>query len=317
MRISVSANSLSDNGLLTPIDPPPPLDIDDLFELELFRTSKTTFFPFEEIDVQWSIRAKTANTEFDDYLFTLVATDNILVNDLPASGMATFSPHKNTLLKIQGRHRTRGGVNTLGQGIALSVDESSCLVREFPRVVFDDIVNTALTGLTSQTAEIRLQGEVRSTWKLGSIEYYFPLELVLNNFFNGDLDVKIELTFAVHHNGSQSELEVNIDHASDVNFHGLEDVLSLGSSAIIAATANRMVPLILECEMRQQEIQVVRSFMAFLRRDLDTHRLLAVRVAPLGNSRLANIAFVLCPLPVEPEPIVPDAPRGGELTPPI
>ena len=296
MRISVSADTLSGNGLLTPIDPPPPLDIDDLFDLVIFRTSKTTFKPFEEINVEWSIRAKDSNTEFDDFLFSLVATDTVLADDIDASGRFTFAPHKNTLLKIRGRHRTRGGINTLEHGIALTVDESDCLVREFLRDVLDGAVNTTLTGLTSQTPELRLRGEVVSTWKLGSIEYHFPLELVLNNFFNGDLDVDIDLTFDVHHDGSESELEVTIDHSSDVNFHWLEDALSLGSTAIIAATADRMVPLILECELRQQEIQIIRVFMAFLQRDLDTHRLLDVRVIPRGNSRLATLDFILCPL---------------------
>lgn len=315
MRINVSANTLTDDGLLAPVDPQPPLDINALFDLVSFRASKTTFSPFEEIEIEWSIKPKDPNTEFGDFLFSLVATSAVLVDDLNASSTFTFSPHKNTLLKIQGHHRGRGGATTLGHGIALSVDESSCLVQEFLRVVLDEAVKTALSNLTSQTAELRLRGTVVSTWNLGSIEYYFPLELVLPNFYNGDVDVNIVIKFDVHHDGRKSDLEVMINHSSDVNFHWAEDIFSFGGSAIIANTADRLVPLILECETGKLELQIIRLFLAFLGRAVDTHRLLDVRVVPLGSPRLDIIAFILCPLPAEPEPIKTDAPDAGGLAP--
>lgn len=275
-----------------------------------FEVSKTTFTPFEEIEVEWRIRSKRDDIQFEDYIFSLVATEGIIEEELDSRDKIFFNPHKNTLLRIRGRKRLQGrGTTTLGSGIALTVDESDCSVREISGSLFDFQVREQLSDFTSSTSSIRLRDDVVAIWHSGYIEYKLPLELVLNNFFNGDLDIKVEIRFKVHHEGEQTDLEVNITHNSNANFHFLEDILSGGSSAIIAKTVNKMLPLVLNCELAKVEELIVRQLINFLGSLLDTHRLLAVRVVPLGN--LNHLSLVLCPLPQESG--FDTAPRNGEI----
>lgn len=324
MKISVASNTLTDNGQLTPVDPIPPKDIDDSFALDVFSTSKTTFTPFEEVEIEWLIKAKDPDTDFSDYIFTLNASDTILADELEASGRKTFSPNKNTLLTIWGRRRSGGGKSSFEKKVALTVDESDCLTIAIYKPLIDDEVKNKLSNFTSETAEIRLRKkpilvnqnpkqyilkdmEVTSTWNHFSIEYFFPLEIVINNFFNADLDVTLDISLKVEHNNSDTVLDVNINHSSDADFSTGEDIFSIGIASAVAKTIDKLLPLILDCELDHLEQTIVRTILGFLNPHLDTHRLLDIRIV-VSSQSLTGLYFVLCPLPVEPEPDGPLAP---------
>ena len=307
MKIKIPFDRAPGESILSPIDPPPLLDINNFFILNIFRASKTTFSPFEELEIEWSISPINLSIDFADYEFTLNANDTILAESLDAFGVIPFSPHKNTLLRIRGRKRAGGSFTTLGDTISLTVDESKCMRLEVPSSVIDAEVKNAFSDIANSSAVIRLRKgvvnsnpfqigelEVVSNWSLGSIEYYFPLEIVINNYFNGNLDVTLTITCQVNHSDTDSEFDVTINHTSDVDFDSSEDILSLGSSAIIAETADRLLPLLLDCKLKSIELQIIRMVMTYLSPFLDDHRLLAVRIIPLGN--LSYIAFVLCPI---------------------
>lgn len=307
MKIKIPFDRAPGDSILAPIDPPPLLDINNFFILNIFRASKTTFIPFEELEIEWSISPINLNVDFADYEFTLNAHDATLAESIDASGVIQFSPHKNTLLRIRGRKRAGGSFTTLGDTITLTVDESKCKKQEIAGSIIDFFVKDAFSDINNSTASIRLRKgvlktvprtigelEIVSNWNLGYIEYYFPLEVVMNNFFNADLDVTLTLTCQVNHSDKDSELDVTIDHTSNVNFDASEDILSSGASVIVAKTANKLVPLLLDCELKSIELLFIREIMGLISDELSIHRLLDVRIVPLGN--LSHIVIVLCPI---------------------
>lgn len=319
MRIRVNANTMTDEGILTPVDPPPPINIGDLFELTSFRAQKVrsspidnSLSPFEEVRAEWIIVPKDPSTQFDNFVFSLVTTEEVLEHDINNVGSFTFAPYQSTMLSIRGRRRSGGITGVFDQKIFLTIDDSSCRREEILGFTMDSLVSNALTNLTDDTQELRLRGDIKPKWTIEYIEYDIPLEIVLNNFFNGNLDVSIKLFFDVHHDGENSDLEVRIEHSSNVNFHWLEDTLSVGSASIIARTANRLIPIILDCEMSRQETQIVRQIIGVIRRRLNTHRLLDVNIVPpeVGAKRLE---IILCRFPVR--PINPDTNSGNVLDP--
>lgn len=309
MRINFASKTLFDNEKVLPINPPPPIDLDELFELKVFRVSKTSVDPFEEIQIQWDIQINKEGTSFDDYHFSLVSTEINLIDDLEASGTVTFAPNKNTLLRIQGRKRGVGrNLLTLGSGIALTVDELDTIVIPLPARVIDYMAEDKLKEFTSSTASIRLKGEPTSNWSVFSIEYKFPLEIVINNFFNGDLDLKINIFFDVIHEAIGSTLDVTITHSSDVDFHLAEDIFSFGHTASIAKTIEKLLPLILDCKFKDIEKSIINELRQLIGTRSDTHRLLDVRIIVDGN--FTRLEIVLSPLPAEQNP----RPSFGDTT---
>jgi hypothetical protein len=301
--LSGSADDIFPGGEL------PPFDINDFFELEEFRTSSTTFEPFQTLTATWSIVERSAAVSASNYIFSLISSAGVLQDDIGRSGVVNFAPYSNTLLRVQGRRRGGGTGVTIGQGIALMVDESNCRTLEIPSIIVDGIIKRAMSQLVSDGASIRLrrylvpgtyqvaEREVTSTWQVGSIRYDLPLTLVLNNMFDGDLDVSLTARFAVDHEGDQSYLEVNISHSSNVDFSAAEDIFSLGNTSSVARTANRLLPLVLNCVVEHIEGEAIQAYFAVLAATnlRETHRLLAVRVVPLDN--FSYLAIVLCPRP--------------------
>lgn len=303
MRIDVNRPSLN-NDKVAPVDPLRPPDVNDHFQLAL-ETSATTITPFDAVEVDWVI-TEQGRVRAQDYVFDLVHTFGVLSQDVDTTGSLSFNPHRNTLLRVHGRRRGQGGPATLGTSVAITIDESSCQTLELPAILIDGLVKTRLTDLTSDTASLRLRKrvvslnpvtrvemEVGSTWKPGSITYDFPMEVVINNFFNADLDVDVTIKPIVHHDGNDTDLEVTITHNSDVDFDTFEDIASLGHSATAAKTADKLLPLVIAAAAREAERELVRQVLAYLRPRLETHRLLAVRVVPNGN--LSYLSLVLCP----------------------
>lgn len=305
MKIKIPIGIATGGGIFDPIDPPPPPNIDDFFQLDLLSASKTSFAPFEEIEIEWAISSKDPDTRFSDFAFSLVDTYGVLVDDLEPTGSTTFTPHRNTLVRVRGRRLGGTAPTTLGQGLALSVDEDNCVRVEIPHQLIDDPIFQHLEQLTSDTAEIRLRSkpeEPVATYTPGLISYDFPLEIIINNFFNADLDVTLEIRFTVDIDASGSELDVTVSHASDVDFSTFEDIASLGATSKIAEAIEKVLPLIFECQTREMERVIIHSLLSHpgVRRALNEgKRLLAVRVVPLGN--FDHLVVILCAPPPEPE----------------
>jgi hypothetical protein len=322
MRISVTGTGTEPGDELTPIDPPPPPNINDFFTL----VSPAEVKPFHQVEVTWSIQPED-DVEFSDFIFTLVAGAREVETNLSQDGLSRVSIAESVIVRIVGRHDGSGGSSTLGQGVIVRIDDSECEEIEIASVIVDALVVGRLSQITSEASELRLrrrigvtpggqptvvEREVESTWELGVIKYYFPLEVVINNFFNADLDVRLEIRFSVTHAEDNTDLDVTITHSSDVDFSTVENILSLGNSSTAATTANRLIPLILDCRVRGAEQDILRQVLAFLGNRLDTHRLLYLHVVPLDG--FSYLAIGLCPIPEEPpeDPVIVGADIDGQ-----
>ncbi|WP_426625697.1 hypothetical protein ACPPVW_06470 [Leifsonia sp. McL0607] len=167
----------------------------------------------------------------------------------------------------------------------------------YRRDLLDDFFANWVGQIDNETAAIRFPRGIRPDWQPGVIRYDMNGDLVLNNFFNGTITIRFEMTFTVTHEESTDPIDATIFHSSDVDFSWIEDVSSIGASAIIANTADKLVPVILTLIAREIE----RETIAELRRSLrlfSNKRLLGIRI--YGDP--AAVVFQLCPKPKQPQP---------------
>lgn len=325
MRISVTGQTTTDGGESPPLDPPSPIPIWEMFELEFLRVSANDVKPFQEVTIEWSIKSlQPAVFPFADFVFTLIAGGNELSTDIADTGTIQFPSHGTTLIRMTVKRRGSGDSFSLGEGLVLRTDQSDCL----PITIQANIVDALMDGVAqvaTTTAELRMRRrfvpspsgpggdfvemEVSPTWGLGVITYFFPLEVVLTPFFNANLDVTFKVRFRVHHVDDMTDLEVVITHESNIDFAAIEHIFSFGSAWAVTKTANRLIPLILACEVPNLEraflsliVEFVEANLKFKDPDFDlrtTHRLLDVRIDPTENS--SHLMVVVCPRPAAPD----------------
>lgn len=226
-----------------PGDPPPPEDnIGDFFRLDEFRISKTTFVPFEQLDLDWAISQTGSNVNLDDYRFALAGgppqrtIENDLESTIPAggvhppgtiSGTLQVTLFEETRLWIMGAPRGTNAWQTLGSPISMTVDTSACTTLQISRVTVDEEVTSELSNLTSSTASVALRGEIGVTWSESYIAYDLPLRIILPAMFNADLDVTLRVGFRVEHRGPESDLDASIGYSLDVTFSTWENIGTL------------------------------------------------------------------------------------------
>lgn len=317
MRIRIPTRNPDNGGVFEPIDPPPVIDIDQFFTLDLLEASKTVFSPFEPVTITWAFSPKNDSVDPRNFAFSLFTHEGILADNLESSGSLTINPIGNVLVRVQGRRLGGSKPTTLGSGLALSVDESGCETIEIAQIIFDTILFSRFEQITGQIAEVRLRRETRrvgapgsnefevvvlqpeSTWTTREITIKFPLEIVINNFFNADFDLEMVLKFDVGHDDRDSTLEAAIDFDLKVDFSTLEDILSLGNSSAVARTLNAVLPLVFECERPHIEAAVLQGILGLpgVQQALRNNRLLAARILVGENAFTTVLQLVFCPVP--------------------
>ena len=293
-----------------PGDPPPPDDnIGDFFRLDEFRISKTTFVPFEQLDLDWAISQTGSTINLNDYRFALAGRppQRTIENDLEStiaaggvhppgtiSGTLQVTLFEETRLWIMGAPRGTNAWQTLGSSISMTVDTSACTtLPPISQEVVDAEVTSELSNLTSSTASVVLRGELEATWTESFIAYDLPLRIVLPTMFNANLDVGLRVGFRVEHRGTESDLDVSIGYSSDVTFSTWENIGSLGIAGRLEEALEGLMPLILECVKSSGEAGLMRSILTLISLFGNGDRLLAVRIIP--EDPLGKIEVVVCP----------------------
>lgn len=326
-----------------PPDVPPPIDINDFFELEELRVSGTELRPFQEIEITWSIRP-IADASFSDFTFSLTANGENVAVDIDTQGSERVVLYTDTLVNIHVR-RPGGSANffILGDGIIVRVDDSSCDKIPLPGQVFDELfidnVEGALSDLSTsdftlrrrkmavphqeepgsggqppgpqlpgrqppRTQYDRVEMDVEITYETGVIKYYFPLEVVVPNFFNADLDLRLELRTWVSHERDKTHMEVRLDHSTEMIYSTFQEIVSFGNAATAAALANQLIPRIVACHIPNSEKKIAAEFCKVIgKKRLLTHRLQDIYIGT-AISNLGVILFTMCPKhyapPIEP-----------------
>jgi hypothetical protein len=295
MRVRVNpTGATGTGGVLVPGDPPPPQgNINDIFRLELFQSSATAYRPFDELAVEWRISPVGGNVP-PDYRFLLVANYRTLDNDLALSGAGRVQMFGETSLAIRGAPRGTSFWQTLGESIPLSVDTSECTVLEASRALIDGMVTDEVSSLTGETASIVLRGDVSVTWGSEFVSYSLPFRIDIPSFFNANLDIELRVYFRVFHEGDESELDITIEHTSNVVFSNVEHIGSFGHAATVEATAEALIPLLLDCVCRSAEAQAIRSILQLIAVLVpSSYRLFSISIVPLDDQ--SRVELVLCP----------------------
>jgi hypothetical protein len=304
MKVQIHNSGRAGGGeVIRPDDPVPPIDPDDFFVVETFETDDPEALPFSEVTVRWQIEPRDAETRFEDFEFRLVAPPQFVVDGISAEGAHSFPLLRATSLRLEGRKNGSRWM-PLGQQITVSVDESDCRRFIVTGAMIDPEVSARLDQITSETAQLRLRGDLSADWNTDRIRYYFPLELVTPNFFNADLDLWMDIRFVVTHfeddEGEKTEVDVRVDFDEDVDYSLAEDILSLGFSAGIAEKAiEYFVPMVLECHEQLIELMLVEQLLEndLVAGRLETDRLFDVRIVPAPQNYSKRIEVLTCAVP--------------------
>ena len=311
MKINITAGKLNQGGLVIgDRNPFPTVDINDLFDLEIFELSKNNVRPFQLVTLKWSIVAKKANIDIADYRFRLkvLSPEEIINSDLEPSGEATHRPISRLMYQITGERRGAGNGRTLGGFIRLIVDRSNCFTRLLSEDAFLGFVRLEYDALIREVKELKRGQKLIGT---DPVEYAdkevtldfdaipnimrldFPFMLDIPSFFNADFDVSIQLKVRVDHEDLETSLIVDADISSDVSFSTSEHILSVGHAFTVQKTADKLMPMIMDCRKPKIEKGVITSLLSYISiiTDLSKNRLLEIHLHTANQ-----ISFVFCPI---------------------
>jgi len=303
-RKAIGVNTVGGLVILDPVTmPPSPVNMDDLFLLDIFSASKSSVMPFEEIEIIWSIKTVDGGLNFDDYRFVLEVNGNgkSIIDNLDATGSHKYLVHSNVRFSIKVFHRTQGLKGYLTKSLTISVDSRNAIVKEISKTLIDPIVDNNMSQLLNEQPFLRKRNRdnlIESIWSTKSIVFDLPLEIVLNNFHNGNLDIEIETEFRVDYNGSDPVLDVALSIKSlNADFSTFEDITSVGHSATIARVVEALLPSIIDNNLRDMERSIIELIgsLIFSHSDLDGHLLHSVRVIP--DDSASRVEFYFFPIP--------------------
>lgn len=318
MRVAISDNFKPGQPIVFPNDPVPLEDIDTLFSVEVFEASSLTPKPFTAVRFSWRISASANNNDPLDFEFRVVEVAGrflreILFHDIDLIDNGDWALPRSADIQILGRRRIGGQWTRLGPVISLTLDDADCRTQIVDRLLLDAILLSQFQNEVLSDPRLRLRREYRladpgrpdlgyeeitleprASWPGGFIRYEFPLEIVLENFFNMDLDLSLEIRLRVANTGSESILEVEAAMDSDADFSTFEDIASLGSATIIARTVDKMMPLVLDARQRDVEEGVATALLGLVRQ---SERLLSIDIS---SGDFGQVVMRLCPPPERP-----------------
>ncbi len=275
MRVRAYPRPNARGGLLEILESPsvtlpPLLNLDELFELEVFQTSTTDVLPFHDVEVEWSIKPLNG-TSFDDYKFTLTSNGAALGVEsigIGSNGTLVFTPYTETTLRIHAVRLSDKSTGTFSKEIFIDINVDGCWQPFITANQLDEAIielgTNKLSGFSGSGLSIRRRKKVIPSpeypnqfttfdmdiephWKPLSIEYYFPLELVLDGFFNADLDLYLEFQIKVIHEEQKTDWDLSVDISANIKFDAVESALSIGVADKVAEAVNNMLPYILCC----------------------------------------------------------------------
>jgi hypothetical protein len=298
MRINISnkINSfkVGDPRVFDPVGPRPP-GINSLLDVQQFEASRTLVAPFEDFTLNWVIVAKQPDVVVENYDIRLSFDpygNSTLSQTFEATDTVQTSIWQDRRLTLQAKLKTENNWRSLNPPVQMQIDQSECLALELPVSLLLQQMATELDDAISSILVLRRKGDLTYSNRIDHLEIKAPLEIVLNNFFNGDFDITFRLSMRADiASNNDCNLSVELDSSQNANFHWLEDILSGGVSATIAKTVERLVPYILAPILTQAERAILEGFCVFIDIGnlLDTHTLFDVNLQTPGK-----ITFVLC-----------------------
>ena len=313
-----------DGGVFVPGDPlPPTISTSDLFEVELFEAADNPGLPMRENTLSWRVVAKDASTNMDDYEFRMTVFGHFTLWPVEPEGTTSFRQNRDTLALLWVR-KGGGSWVSFDTAVTLPLDKSACVDVEILGLLLQGTVFEQINRILNAEDTLRyrrvvvpkdpnqpnnglkktVQLEPSVDWSVQRVKFTLPLEIVLDNFFNGDLDVTMEVRFDVDVTGPESAVDVQVSFTADTNFSGGEDVLSLGHTATIAAVLDRMIPPLLKCKSPRIEAEILRGLLNLEVRsvvdDMPGGDIFKVSIVDGGDDEWRHaIRVTICPRAVE------------------
>lgn len=275
MRVRAYPYPTVRDGVFVMVEPPPVtfpplLNLDELFELDIFQTSTTDVLPFQDVEVEWSIKPLN-DSSLDDYKFTLTANGVAIGAEaigIRANGSLLFTPYKKTTLRISAIRLSDKTTGTFSKEILIDINCGNCKHPYISVYTLDEAImklgTDKLSSFSGGGLSIRrrkkiiaspeypnqytsVEMDIEPHWKPLSIEYCFPLELVLDGFFNADLDLYLEFQIKVIHEGQKTDWELAVNISANIKFDTIENILSLSVTNKVAKAVNNLLPYLLFC----------------------------------------------------------------------
>ncbi|MEO0983573.1 MAG: hypothetical protein AAFX03_13085 [Pseudomonadota bacterium] len=281
--IAVGRGGIGDAGnrVHIPIDR---TNINDFFQLDRFEVAPLDPEPFDTVRIEWAISPLSASVDVSDFTFDLLGLGNEARENIPLTGSAIYRPVMSSGVRINGR-RSGGARSPLGDIKLVQLNKSNCLRLEFPTEIFDSVLSDELDALQADFPELRQRGAFESVVGSDFIQYRIPLKLVIDGFFDADLNVEIRARVLLAHFEDRAEMDLVLSQSSDAIFSTAEDIFSFGQTGKVEKLIERIVPLLLRPKLRDIE----RSALAML------FEIPSVRQARESGMRLLNFEFFSLP----------------------
>lgn len=277
-----------------------------LFNLEVFEASVNPAPPMMNNNISWRITVIDQTTAIGNYEFRLNAFGHILNEAIDPEGSIDIFQKSATLATISVRRRNTGeSWRAFGESLRIGFDETGCETIENWGPFLEDAVIQSFQTRLSGIAALRFKAgsETKVDWTAQRIRFKFPLEVVLNNFFNADFMLEMEIRFKVDPRPNGSVISAEVEFESNVNFHWLEDVGSGGSAPIIAFTLNKFMPTLLDCMKGEVEASILEAILddrvGQAIAQLPGGDVFQIRIVPDPNDRNNIVNVIVCPTRAE------------------
>ncbi len=294
------------------------LQVNDYFDLVVFELSEPEVTPAEPVTVSWEIQPKRDDINLSDFSFSLFGPGANELKNLDLSGSTDVLPLDTSFLYIKGR-KIGSQTSPLGNPLQILVNKDECTIGYIPAEIIDLQFEEELDALLATFPEIKRRGSapLKAEWTPYDFRYDVPLKLVINNFFDADIDLSLMVTFSVDNSQEDTEFDVTVTPGINAKYSWAEKFFSFGAASEIEALVERLFPLIFRSQAQEVE-RLIRDQILSLGgvvAALEAGQTL-LRVRPLHASGFEGIEILLCELPQgEDSPFPPRGPilDGGTI----
>ena len=275
--IAGSLNDFADDGAIVH-DPQPRENVNDHLNIEVEVTHEIAA-PFTDVNISWEITQKSASEyTLNQWTLSLYANGTRIGNILPND---SFSE------KIVGRrwYRIYGTLKPGRRGSSfdstmnIELDTSSCEPSELSANLINQIALPEIEQMIDDTPNIGKRSEIVLTWDDGLVNVRLPLHLAIPNYFDADLTANVEIRINVLHSENNSQINITSNIAGiNINFHSLEDILSLGSSRAVSNAIEAFLPTVISCLSEKIVFELLKYLIPYIESTANEKRLYRVEI---------------------------------------
>jgi hypothetical protein len=194
--------------------------------LKSFEVSPQTIEPFEEAQLSWVVTVSGPKDK---------VTVQLNGATVAPTGSATVNPVNTQQYELKAL--ALGASKSLGR-VTIVVNHDNCFQGSILESQIQSAVQDQLQSIIQPGAEIQFRDPARVTVHFGRIDMHLPLKIIINNFFDADLDMTLKFSLGLTSSRTVRARLTDVD--ADAKFALGQHLVSLGSASLIQAIVQVM-----------------------------------------------------------------------------